>query len=210
MGASVSLGSRVTGPFTAGISVDGTARRFRSVMCLARRSGSFRTPSTWLGGVAPTVDFCSGAGGCDLFLPDGFTLSTESLNGQLDIQFNVINIAAGGTFQLGTAGSSAGFRFKFKATLNIYGVLADVTGSTGGILLPFGSNFNLFASARFTSGVATTLRVFDPATGSPVGSGLSLSAALSIPFFAAVSSTGEVETSTASKIIDDTYFVRSS
>ena len=204
VGASLSLGSSVSGPFTAGISVDGTARRFNSVMCLARRSGGFKTPSTWLGGAAPTKEFCGDAGGCDLFLAGGFTLSTESLSGELDIQFNVINIAAGGTFQLGTASSSAGFRFKFKATLNVYGVLADVTGGTGGILVPFGSNFNLFASAQFTSSVPTQLRVVDPTTGSPVGDSLSLSASVSIPLFVAVSTTGAVATSTASKIIDDT------
>ena len=169
-------------------------------MCLARRSGSFRTPSTWLGGVAPTADFCSGAGGCDLFLPDGFTLSTESLNGQLDIQFNVINIAAGGTFQLGTAGSSAGFRFKFKATLNVFGTLTDVTGSTGGIQVPVGSGLNLFFGAKFVSSVSTFLRTFDATSGATVGSGLTLSSASVGPLFAGVGSDGEITTSVTGKL----------
>ena len=200
-GTSVTFGSSITGPFTFGVLVDGTAQRFNSVMCLARRSGSFTTASTWLGGVAPTVDFCGGAGGCDLSLPNDFTLSTESLNGELNIQFNVINIAASATFQLGTAGSAAGFRFKFKTTLNANGTIEDATGGTGGILVPFGSNFNLFGSARFVSSVVTFLRVFDPTTGSTVGDGLSLSASLSIPFFVGVSSSGAVATSTSSKCL---------
>ena len=199
-GASLTLGSSFTGPFTAGISVDGTARRFRSVMCLARRSGGFRRASTWLGGVAPTVDFCGGASGCDLFLPGGFTLSTEELNGELDIQFNVINVAAGGSFKLGTKGSSTGFRFKLRTTLNILGTLEDVTGGTGGILVPFGSGLNLFFGARFVSSVSTFLRVFD-ASGQTVGSGLSLSSSLVGPLFAAIESDGEVTTSTTGEFI---------
>ena len=199
VGNSVTFGSSIAGPFTFGVLVDGTAQRFNSIMCLARRSGSFTTASTWLGGVAPTVDFCGGAGGCDLSLPNDFTLSTESLNGELNIQFNVIDIAASATFQLGTAGSPGGFRFKFKTTLNANGAIEDATGGTGGILVPFGSNFNLFGTARFVSSVATFLRVFDPTTGATLGDGLSLSASLSIPFFVGVSSGGEIATSTSSE-----------
>ena len=140
-------------------------------MCLARRSGGFKTPSTWLGGVAPTKEFCAGANGCDLFLPDGFTLSTESLNGELDIQFNVINIAAGGTLQLGTASSSAGFRFKSKTTLNVFGTLTDVTGGTGGIQVPLGSGLNLFSGSEVCKQWSTFLRTVEATSGATVGSG---------------------------------------
>ena len=210
-GTSITFGSSITGPFTFGASVDGTTRRFNSVMCLSRQSGGFRTGSTWLGGVAPTVDFCGSAKGCDLFLPGGFTLSTDDLNGELDIQFNTIEIAAEATFALGSAGSSAGFRFKFKATLNANGTIEDTTGGTGGILIPFGSNFNLFGGAKFVSSVSTFLRVFDPTTGATVGDGLSLSGSLSIPFFVGVSSTGQVSTSSTSKLLlshfDDVKFL---
>ena len=74
-----------------------------SVMCLVRQSGEFNVGLTWLGGVAPTVDFCGGAGGCDLFIPTGFSLSTVSLNGVLNIRFNVIVVKEGATFELGAA-----------------------------------------------------------------------------------------------------------
>lgn len=201
VGATVTLGSTVSGPFTASISVDGTARRFRSVMCLARRSGRFRTPSTWLGGVAPTVDFCGSAGGCDLFVPGGFSLTTESLNGELDIQFNVIEVAAGGSLKLGTTGSSTGFRFKFKTTLNVYGSLEDVTSGAGGISITSGSGLNMFFGARFVSSGSVSLRIFNPTTGAIVGTGPSLSSATTGPLFVGVESDGEATTSTTGKCI---------
>ena len=62
------------------------ARKFKSVMCLGRRSGSFSANTTWLGGVAPTTDFCGSVGGCDLYLPSGLTITTEALSGELSIQ----------------------------------------------------------------------------------------------------------------------------
>ena len=169
VGASVTFGSSITGPFTFGVLVDGTTQRFNSVMCLGRRSGTFTKDSTWLGGVAPTADFCGSAGGCDLYLPSGFTLSTESLSGELNIQFNVVTITSGAKFQLGASGLTGGFRFKFPVTLNGYGTIEDVTGGTGGIFIPLKSNFNFFAGGQFSSTVATFLRVFDTTTGSTVG-----------------------------------------
>ena len=148
--------------------------------------------------MAPTTDFCGSVGGCDLYLPSGFTITTESLSGELNIQFNVVTIVSGAKFQLGASGLTAGFRFKFPVTLNGYGTIEDVTGGTGGIFIPLKSNFNFFAGGQFSSTVATFLRVFDTTTGLTVGDGLSLSASLSGPFFVGVSSDGEVSTSTTS------------
>ena len=164
--ASASFGSTIKVPFTLTVSPDGTTRRFRSVMCLARQSGGFRDSATWLGGVAPTLDFCASAGGCDIYIPPGITLSTDSLDGELDIQFNQITVSSGAIFQLGKAGLTKGFRFKLATTLQIFGTLQDVTGGTGGILVPVKSSLNVFFGARFTSSLSTFLRVFDSTTGS--------------------------------------------
>ena len=199
VGESYILGSSITTVFTLAILVDGTIKPFRSVMCLARQSGSFTIGSTWLGGIAPTADFCASAGGCDLYIPSGFTLSTASLNGQLTIRFNILIIISGGTLQLGTVGSTTGFRFSFSFILNIYGVLEDVTGGTGGIFVPAGSNFNFFEGSTFVSVVATFLIVFDPATGLPIGQPFSLSVSFSGPLFIIISITGEITESRTSK-----------
>lgn len=199
VGASFSFGSSIRGAFTFGVLVDGTIQTFRSVMCLTRRSGQFTDGPTWLGGIAPTIDFCASAGGCDLFIPSGFSLSTETLNGVLLIRFNVFIISVGSTFQLGTEQSTSGFRFSFRLILEIYGTLEDVTGGTGGILLPIGSNFNFYDGARFVSIVATFLRIYNPATGEFVGEPFVLSVTFIGPFFIIISITGEITTSTTSK-----------
>ena len=169
-------------------------------MCLARRSGSFTDNTTWLGGVAPTVDFCGGAGGCDLFVPTGFTLSTATLNGVLNIRFNVMIVSQGATFQLGAAGLTAGFRFQFQVTLNNYGILEDVTGGSGGIYLVGGSNFNFFAGGSFSSSVATFIQIYDIETGSNIGGAFSLSVTFSGPFYVIIAISGEVTTSTTSEL----------
>ena len=201
VGASVTFGSSISGPYTLGVLVDGSVQTFKSVMCLARRSGSFTTGSTWLGGVAPTTDFCGSAGGCDLYVPTGFTLSTESLNGVLNIRFNVLIITSGATLQLGAAGLTAGFRFSFTVTLNNYGILQDVTGSSGGIFLVSGSNFNFFAGGSFSSVVATSIFIYDSSTGVNIGDGFSISVSFSGPFYIIVSVSGSITTSTTSKDI---------
>ena len=98
VGASVTVGSSISGPYTLGILLDGTIQNFASIMCLARRTGSFTQGSSWLGLTAPTVDFCASVGGCDLYIPSGVTLDIESLNGVLNIQFNVITVTTGESF----------------------------------------------------------------------------------------------------------------
>ena len=196
IGENFILGSSVQGAFTFAIFIDGTVRTFDSVMCATRQTGSFTDGATWLGGIAPTINFCALAGGCDLFIPSGFTLSTGSLGGVLLIRFNVFIISSGGRFQLGTSGSTSGFRFSFRLILRVYGTLEDVTGGTGGILLPIGSSFNFYTGARFVSIVATFLRIYDPSTGLFVGEPFVLSISFSGPFFIIISITGEITTTT--------------
>ena len=192
VGDNFSFGSSIRGAFTFAILVDGSVKTFQSIMCLARRSGTFTDAKTWLGGIAPTVNFCALVGGCDLFIPSGFTLSTETLNGVLLIRFNVFIISTGGTFKLGTSDSAIGFRFTFRLIFVIYGTLEDVTGGTGGIILPVGSTFNFYAGAKFLSIVVTFLRIYDPSTGLFVGQPFVLRATFSGPWFIIISITGEV------------------
>ena len=119
-----------------------------------------------------------------------------SLNGLLAVNFNEVIVAASATLQLGTPGSTAGFRFQFAVEFNCYGRLEDVTGHSGGIFLPKGSSFNFFTGAVFLSVVPTFLIIFDPVTGEVVGTSLALSVTFTGPFFVTVSDTGVLTTST--------------
>ena len=199
VGVSVTVGSSISGPYTLGVLLDGSIRSFSSIMCLARQSGSFSQGSSWLGLIAPTVDFCASVGGCDLYIPSGFTLSTASLNGVLNIQFNVIIINYGATFEIGTSGSLTGFRFTFSVIINCYGYLTYVTGNDGGIFVSVSSSLNLFTNGTFTSGVATFLQVYDASTGGTIGAQFNLTVSINGPFFIVVSSTGDISTNATSK-----------
>jgi hypothetical protein len=198
LGASFTFGSSLSGPFTFGILLDGSIQTFGRVTFIARQTGSFSVDSTWLGGVAPTSDTCSSED-CGLFVAPGASLSTETLGGSLSIKFSVITITLSATLQLGAAGLSAGFRFRSRVLIMCSGTLQDVTGGAGGIFLTSGSNLNLLAGAKFISEVATFLRIFNLDTDAIIGSGLALSTSVSGPYFASVSSTGEISISTSSK-----------
>ena len=200
LGANFTFGSTLSGPFTFGVLVDGSIQTFTSVTCIVRQTGSFTANDTWLGGVAPSVDFCSSAGGCQLYVPTGITLSTASLNGVLAIQFTVITVSTGGSFLLGAPGLIGGFRFKFLTVLNCFGKVEDVTGGAGGIFVPVGSNVNFFASATFSSVVATFIRVFNLQTGETIGDGLSLSVSFAGPYFLSVAVSGAVTVSSSSNV----------
>ena len=165
-------------------------------MCLARRTGSFTQGSSWLGLTAPTVDFCASVGGCDLYIPSGVTLNTESLNGVLNIQFNVITVTSGGIFQLGTTGVAGGFSFFYQFIFIIYGQLGYVSSDNTGIRIPFGSSFNLFSGASISTTVSISLLVYNPTTNAIVGSGVSLQNGVSQGLFVEVSSTGVIKQNT--------------
>ena len=200
--ARVLIGSKFSGPFTAGIVPGRSVQTFKRAECMVRSSGSFTEGRTWLGRAAPSNTFCAAVRGCGLSIVSGFTLSTASLNGELNMNFVSITVAAGASFQLGTPGSSAGFRFRFKASIDIAGTLEDATGGTGGIFLPFGTNLNFLASARFVSRVATSLHVYDPDTGLNVGQATTLNVSFTGPYFVAVSATGGVAISNQGNLFD--------
>ena len=163
-GASVSFGSSFSGPFTFAIILTGEIQTFTKVTFIAGVSGGFGTKGTWLGGIVPTADFCASIGGCGLYISSGCDLDTSELGGELNINFNAISIASGGTFSLGSTGSSTGFRFLFNCQFNIFGILNFVS-SAGGLYLPFGSAFNLFGGAQISSSIAVEVRTYDVKIG---------------------------------------------
>ena len=163
-GASVSFGSSFSGPFTFAIILTGEIQTFTKVTFIAGVSGGFNAGGTWLGGIVPTADFCASIGGCGLYISSGCDLDTSELGGELNINFNAISIASGGTFSLGSTGSSTGFRFLFNCQFNIFGILNFVS-SAGGLYLPFGSAFNLFGGAQISSSIAVEVRTYDVKIG---------------------------------------------
>ena len=200
LGASFTLGDSFTGAFTFGILLSGELQYFDSVTFIVGLSGSFTDGGTWLGGLAPTADLCDLVGGCGLYIPSGCSLLTASLNGQLDINFNEITVASGGTFELGSLGLAGGFRFMSEFIFNVYGTLSFLPTSGGSIYLPFGCGLNFFGDASFQSSTDITINTFDVTLGAVEGTVMtSLSTDFSGPYYAAVSVDGTVETATSRK-----------
>ena len=193
------------GPRTCGVLPNGQQQSFEKVTSMVCGSSEFSSRSTWLGGRAPTRAGCALAGGAGLSISAGFSLSTASLNGQLDMNFNLISIEASARFRMGTFGSSFGFKFQFRLKLQCYGVLEDATGGTGGIYIPAGSVINFFPGGSFFSIVATSLIIYDPLSGT-ILSRFTLSASFSGPFYISVSLSGFVSTSTTCKKSRVFYF----
>ena len=199
LGASFTFDWSVVGPYTFGILVNGTILNFYSVMCIVRGSGSFTDGFTWLGGVAPTVDFCASAGGCDLYVPAGFSLFTASLNGQLNIRFNVITVAVGGTLYLGTTGVGGGFRFFYTITLEFFGDLQYVSGDNAGIFLPFGSVVNFYTGAIFYTTFTITIYYYNYPNFTTVGSVIILTNGYSVAFYYLITISGTLQINTGRK-----------
>ncbi len=194
LGANYTFGSSFSGPFTFGILLDGSIQTFTKVTFIAAISGNFTETNTWLGGIVPNESICSLVGGCGLYISSGCVLSTASLNGQLNINFNLITISSGGTFELGAADCLCGFRFQFEFRFDIYGVLKYLPLNTDGIFLPIGTAFNFYANASFVSNSSITLISYDPVTNVTVGVGISISSSFSGPYFALISENGDIVT----------------
>ncbi|CAF1552876.1 unnamed protein product, partial [Adineta ricciae] len=190
VGASTTI-TTTSGPLTCAFLPDGTVRTAAKIAFFAIKSGSFKTGSSFCGGIAPTSDDCSDSA-CSLEVLSGVTLSTEDLNGVLNINFDTITINSGATLGLGTPGSASGFKFQFPVALNVLGALSFVA-SGGNLLVPFGSQFVLQSGGSFLSAVATFLQVFNPLTGIL---GAIQTLATSGPFFVAISITGVVSSGT--------------
>lgn len=189
VGASVVLPS--SGPFTGGVLASGEILSYNKVTFIAIASGGFTAGGSFLGGAAPSADICSSSVACGVAVTAGVTLSTADLNGSLDLNIDLISVAAGAVLELGTPGSSAGFKFSNKIKLDVLGTLAAVF-SGGGVRLPVGSLFSINNGASFTSVSGTFIQIFDPITGGNIGSPVSLPASLSGPQFFQVSPSGTI------------------
>jgi hypothetical protein len=199
VGESFKLGSSLSGPFTAGVSLGGTVRKFPSVMCIVADSGSFTKDSSWLGGIAPSVSFCSDVGSCGLFIPPGLSLDTDSLNGQLDIDFNLVTVSLGASFKLGSPKSTRGFRFRKALKLVIYGEIDYKADVSAGIFIPFKSQFNCYPGSSITAESSITLKIVNPLNDETVGPGVPLAVGISGAFFVDVSETGSPSISTVGR-----------
>ncbi|CAF1108208.1 unnamed protein product [Adineta steineri] len=191
LGSSFTI-TKAAGPFTCAFLSDGTMLQYDEVAFIAINSGDIGSGSCYLGGFAPTVAGCSA--GCALYIAKGVIFSTASLNGVMSIDFDTITVAAGATFQLGTPGSTAGFKFLFPVILDISGIFQFVA-SGGGILLVAGSEFNILAGGSFISAVATFLQLYDPLSGVLIGTAFALISGQTGPFIIVISSTGITVTS---------------
>jgi len=192
LGTRFTLGASFTGAFTFGILFSGEIQYFNSVTFIVGISGSFSVDTTWLGDIAPTADICDLVGGCGLYIPSGCVLSTPSLSGELNINFIVITIATGGTFELGTIDWEFGFRFKFAFIFNIYGTLSFLPSIGGSIYLPFGCTFNFFVGAKFFSLVDITIRIYDVLIGGEGTLLIIISASFTGPYSVTITLDGQV------------------
>jgi len=186
------LGSVISSAFTVGFLGNGSIATFPSVMCIVRQSGSLTSKDSWLGLVAPDTTFCTSVGNCDVYIPTSFTLSTDTLNGDVNIPFNDFVVSSGATLQLGSSSLTTGFRFKLPINLAIYGKLQNMATGGGNIYIPFNSQFYFYGSANFETPALTALQVFNPSTNQNVGSGFILTNTTSGPLLIQVSSTGIV------------------
>jgi len=196
LGASYTIGSSISSAFTFGILLDGTIQTFSQVTFIVEITGDFTETNTWLGRIVPTDSVCSSVGGCGLYISSGSVLSTISLNGQLDINFNFITVVTGARFELGSVGVSGSFRFRHSCRFDIHGTVKYVPANSIGIYLTIGSSFNFYAGATFTTSFTITINIYNPATNNTIGSGISISTSFTGPYFASISETGVVVTST--------------
>jgi hypothetical protein len=199
LGASYTIGSSISSSFTFAILLDGTIQTFNQVTFIAAISGSFTSTSVWIGGIVPTDSICSSVGGCGLYISSGCVLSTISLNGVLNINFNLIVVATGANFELGSAGVVGSFRFRFASRFDIHGTLTYIPLNFNGIYLPIGSAVNFYAGAIFNTTFSITINIYNPSTNVTIGSGISISTSFSGPYYASISLTGVVVTSTIRK-----------
>jgi hypothetical protein len=158
-------------------------------------SGSILSPLSYFGGYVPTTVVCN-TNGCGLFVPFGIILNTVDLGGRSRMRFDLITIAAGATFQMGTPGAS-GFVFGFPPRIDVSGTFAVVM-SSGQIQAFGGIAFNLFGGAVF---VASFVVQFATLSASGVVLGfLSISPGATGPLFSVVGADGSTSNPSCKKI----------
>jgi hypothetical protein len=205
-GSSVTFNTPM-GPLTCGILPSGTVVMFNMVTFICIKNGPFTSGPTYLGGMAPTPSICGPMSPCELYVPQGYTLTTTALNGVLNMNFAIIYVAPGGTLQLGMPGSNAGFGFTYAVQLNVYGTLSFAC-SGGGINIPPNSEVNFYSGGSFTSIVVTFIQVYNPSTNVNIGQPMPLQISFSGPYFITITITGTIYTSTTGmNEISDFHFV---
>lgn len=198
-GSELIINSTAVGPLTVGILNDGTIESRDLVTFMLKNSGDISLPTIFIGGKQITASLCSSVGGCGLSIATGLTLMTESLNGVLGIKVNRIDIARGCSMKLGTAGSSSGFRFRFKVEIVVEGILSDETNGVGGLILPVGSVIRILASGSLTIKASTTIKVVEENSASIIGTPFSVNGTITGPFFITVLSNGQIQTGNTGK-----------
>ncbi len=199
LGARFKIGSSVSGTFSFFILLDGSIQTFTQVTFVVVITGSFTATNTWLGGIVPTNTICASLGGCGLYISSGLALSTSTLSGELDINFNVIIVASNATFELGSVGVSGSFRFRYACRFEIHGTLKYVPVNFIGIFFTVNTAFNFYAGAAFSTVLTITLHIYNPVTNGTLGSGISVSSNFVGPYYASISETGVIVTSTNRK-----------
>ena len=185
-----------SGPLTCGILPGGGVVSFPRITFIAISGGSLLSGGCFLGGVPPSPDACTD--GCGVYIQPGITITTADLDGEININIVQFDVPVGAVFNLGTPGSSKGFKFKFPAVLNVRGSLGFVC-SGGGIILPSGggikSEIKFFAGGGFAGAVATFIQIVDVVTGINVGSPFDLSITFSGPYFLIIAIDGSITVS---------------
>ena len=193
------IGSSFSGPFTCGILPGDRVQSFNQITLMARNSGEFLSALTWLGGIIPSASFCSLAGGCGLSISSGYSITTVSLNGELNMLFTNILISGQGRLVLNSPEFPPGFRFRFPLTLSCIGALQYDGAAGGSIFIPPGTDFNFFPGAQFTSSSTVSLTIFDPLTDTIISVSTTLSVSFVGPYYVSVSVTATVSISIISK-----------
>ena len=122
-------------PYTAGIFNLGFFP-FSRVNPMCRRSGSFLSPFSYLGGFAPSVALCA-LTDCGIYIPSGVTITASEFNGIMPINLNYLGMANGGGLSLGTPGV-VGFQFfRCSTQIEINDALSYV-GNGGLLKMPVG------------------------------------------------------------------------
>ena len=166
-----------------------------AVVDLPEKSGEFDSDDTWFGRRKPSADKCKRAGGsCQISMETSVSLSTSTLGGSLELNVSSISISVTSTIEIGTKGSSSGFKFRFSMVIEIFGTMSDVSETDGGIWVVFNTQINFRAGAKFTSKVETYLIVYNPFSGAII-SRFSLSLSFTGPFFFTIDAIGSISIS---------------
>ncbi|CAF3132793.1 unnamed protein product [Rotaria socialis] len=143
--STATFNSSISGPYTITVDLQGKIQKYSSITFAPSESGDFGLNSTWLGGLAPTVDRCSpDDGGCNLIIPTNFNITRE--NNQSTI--NGVNVYIYGLFEIS---SWASYLFLYPMHFFVYngGVFQDST--INGFYFRINTSINIYAGGLFVT-----------------------------------------------------------